>query len=114
MVTVQVCSIPPDNLHALPSVDNIKVVIGVENVITITFPEFIGLIVVKVHVNFICISMFPNKGLTPGLTTVITPGEGIKVLGVLTKLANAPVLLDQTYVVSLGNSFPLIYGIFPS
>lgn len=100
---MQVCSTPPDNLHTLPSVDNVKVVIGAENVIKITFPELIGFIVRKLHVNFICISTFPNKGLTPGLTIVIVPGEGINVLGVVTKLANAPVLLDQVYVVSIGN-----------
>ena len=35
-------------------------------------------------------------------------------LGVVTKLANDPVLLDQVYVVSLGSLFPLIYGTLPS
>ena len=71
---MHVCITSPDSLHALPRVDKTNVVIGAEKVIKITFPEFIGLVVVNFQVSFICISIFPKKGSTPGGTIVINPG----------------------------------------
>lgn len=81
---MQVCGLEVDILHALPSADKVKVVIGAANVTRIKLPEFIGFVVVNFQVNFICISIFPSKGSTPGAAIVITPGTGIVVAGDVT------------------------------